>query len=59
MIEKYKQYYTGSLFNIKNNIDFSKKTALINVFTNEDIKVFNKIKDKIVIYNSEILFLII
>lgn len=56
MIEKYKQYYTGSLFNIKNNIDFSKKTALINVFTNEDIKVFNKIKDKIVIYNSEILF---
>jgi hypothetical protein len=56
MIEKYKQYYTSSLFNIKNNIDFLKKTTFINVFTNEDIQVFNKINDKIVIYNSEIHF---
>ena len=56
MIEKYKQYYTGSLFNIKNNIDFSKKTTFINIFTNEDYDIFNKIKNKIVIYNSEIKF---
>ena len=53
MIRNYKQYYTGSLFNIKNNIDFSEKTCFINIFTNEDIEIFNKIKDKIVIYNND------
>ena len=52
----YTQYYTSSLFNIKNNIDFTKKTTFINIFTNKDIEVFNKIKEKIVIYNSEIHF---
>ena len=56
MLEKYKQYYTGSLFNIKNNIDFSKKTIFINIFTNEDYDIFNKIKDKIVIYNYDLHF---
>lgn len=55
-MNEYKQYYTSSLFNIKNNIDFLKKTVFINIFTNEDIEVFNKIKNKIVIYNSEIEF---
>ena len=53
MIRNYKQYYTGSLFNIKNNIDFSEKTCFINIFTNEDIEIFNKIKDKIIIYNND------
>ena len=52
----YKQYYTSSLFNIKNDIDFTKKTTFVNIFTNQDIEVFNKIKEKIVIYNSEIQF---
>lgn len=52
----YKQYYTSSLFNIKNNIDFTKKTTFVNIFTNQDIEVFNKIKEKIIIYNSEIQF---
>ena len=52
----YKQYYTSSLFNIKNDIDFTKKTTFVNIFTNQDIEVFNKTKDKIVIYNSEIQF---
>ena len=56
MIQDYKQYYTSSLFNIKNNIDFSQKTTFINVFTNEDLKIFNKINDKIVIYNNEFHF---
>ena len=56
MIGKYKQYYTSSLFNIKNDINYTKKTTFVNIFTNQDIEVFNKIKEKIVIYNSEIHF---
>ena len=56
MKQDYKQYYTCSLFNIKNNIDFSQKTIFINIFTNEDLEVFNKINDKIVIYNNELHF---
>ena len=56
MKKDYKQYYTSSLFNIKNNIDFLKKTLFINIFTNNDLKVFNEINDKIVIYNSELHF---
>lgn len=56
MIEKYKQIYTSSIFNIKNNINLSKKTVFINIFTNEDIEIFNKIKDKIVIYNNDTYF---
>ena len=55
-MNEYKQFYTSSLFNIKNNIDFLKKTLFINIFTNKDIEIFNKTKDKIVIYNSEINF---
>ena len=55
-MKDYKQYYTSSLFNIKNDIDFTKKTTFINIFTNKDLEIFNKIKDKIVIYNSEIEF---
>jgi hypothetical protein len=52
MKEKYKQYYISSLFNIDNNIDFSLKTIFINVFTDKDIEIFNKINNKIVIYNN-------
>lgn len=32
------------------------KTIFINIFTNEDIEIFNKIKDKIVIYNNDTYF---
>ena len=49
----YKQFYTSTLFNIKNIIDYSKKTTFINIFTIKDIEVFNKINDKIVIYNND------
>ena len=57
MKENYKQYYTSSIFNIKkNNINFSEKTIFINVFTNEDIEIFNKIDNKIVIYNNDLHF---
>lgn len=56
MIEKYKQYYNSSIFNIKNDIDLSIKTVFINIFTNEDYDIFNKIKDKIVIYNNDLHF---
>ena len=55
-MKDYFQYYTSSIFNIKNNNDFLKKTLFINVFTNKDFEIFNKTKDKIVIYNSEINF---
>ena len=55
-MKKYKQFYTSSLFNIKNIIDFSKETTFINIFTIEDIEVFNKISKKQVIYNSELHF---
>jgi hypothetical protein len=53
---KYKQIYTSSIFNIQNNIDISKNTIFINVFTNEDYEIFNEINDKIVIYNNELHF---
>jgi hypothetical protein len=56
MKKDYNQYYTSSLFNIKNNIDFLKKTTFINVLTNKDLEIFNKIVKKKVIYNSEIHF---
>lgn len=52
----YNQFYTSSLFNIKNNIDYTLKTTFINVFTDDDLKVFNKIKKKQVIYNSKLHF---
>ena len=55
-MKEYKQYYTSSLFNIIFNIDYKLKTTFINVFTNEDMEVFNKIVDKKVIYNSELHF---
>ena len=55
-MKKYKQYYTSSLFNIKNNINYLLETTFINVFTNEDLEVFNKIKKKQVIYNIDSLF---
>lgn len=52
----YNQFYTSSLFNIKNNIDYTLKTTFINVFTDDDLKVFNKITKKQVIYNSKLYF---
>ena len=56
MKKDYNQYYTSSLFNIKNKIDYSLKTICINLFTNKDIEIFNKIKNKIVIYNNSLKF---
>jgi hypothetical protein len=55
-MKEYKQFYTSSLFNIKNNINYLLETTFINVFTNEDLEVFNKIKNKQVIYNIDSLF---
>ena len=55
-MKKYKQFYTSSLFNIKNNIDYKLETTFINVFTNKDIEAFNKIVVKQVVYNSELHF---
>ena len=55
-MKKYKQYYTSSLFNIDNTIDYSLETTFINVLTNEDFEVFNKIEKKQVIYNSNLNF---
>jgi len=55
-MKKYNQFYTSSLFNIKNNIDYNLETTFINVFTNEDLEVFNKIGVKQVIYNADSLF---
>ena len=49
----YNQFYTSSLFNIKNNIDYNLKTTFINVFTNEDLEEFNQIAEKQVVYNSK------
>ena len=51
-MEKYNQFYTSSLFSIENNINYKLKTIFINVFTDEDLEVFNKIVEKQVIYNS-------
>jgi len=56
MIGNYKQYYNSSIFNIRNNINLSTETIFINIFTNEDYDIFNKIKDKIVIYNNDLHF---
>ena len=51
-MKKYKQFYTSSLF----NIDYNLETTFINIFTNEDLEVFNKIVVKQVVYNSELHF---
>ena len=56
MLKDYFQYYTSSLFNIENNINYSLNTTFINVLTNEDLETFNKIKNKIVIYNNSLYF---
>ncbi len=55
-MKKYKQYYTSSLFNIENIIDYGLETTFVNVLTEEDLEVFNKIKVKQVIYNIDSLF---
>ena len=44
-MKKYNQFYTSSLFNIENDIDYELETTFINVFTREDLEVFNKIKE--------------
>jgi len=55
-MKKYKQFYTSSLFNIENNIDYGLATTFINVMTDKDLEVFNKIVEKQVIYNVDSLF---
>jgi len=55
-MKPYKQYYTSSIFNIKNNINYKLETTFINVLTDEDFEVFNKIVKKQVIYNVDTLF---
>jgi hypothetical protein len=55
-MKKYKQFYTSSLFNIVNTIDYGLETTFVNVMTDEDLEVFNKIAVKQVIYNNDILF---
>lgn len=55
-MKNYKQYYTSSLFNIKNNINYLLETTFINVLTDKDFNVFNKIGVKQVIYNIDCLF---
>lgn len=55
-MKKYKQFYTSSLFNIGNNIDYGLATTFINVLTVEDLEIFNKIVEKQVIYNVDSLF---
>ena len=55
-MKKYKQYYTSSLFNIKNEIDYGLETTFVNVLTDKDLEVFNKIGVKQVIYNNNSLF---
>jgi hypothetical protein len=55
-MKKYKQFYTSSLFNIVNTIDYGLETTFVNVLTEEDLEVFNKIAVKQVIYNNDILF---
>jgi hypothetical protein len=55
-MKNYKQYYTSSLFNIVNMIDYELDTTFINVLTDEDLEVFNKIVKKQVIYNVDSLF---
>lgn len=55
-MKKYKQFYTSSLFNIQNKIDYGLETTFVNIFTEEDLEVFNKIGVKQVIYNIDSLF---
>ena len=55
-MKNYKQYYTSSLFNIENIIDYGLETTFVNVLTEEDLEVFNKIAVKLVIYNIDSLF---
>lgn len=55
-MKNYKQFYTSSLFNIVNAIDYRLETTFINVLTDEDLGVFNKIGVKQVIYNVDSLF---
>jgi len=55
-MKKYKQYYSSSLFNIVNTIDYGLETTFVNVLTEEDLEVFNKIGVKQVIYNIDSLF---
>ena len=55
-MKKYNQFYTSSLFNIDNNIDYNLETTFINVLTNEDFEAFNNIAKKQVAYNSELHF---
>jgi hypothetical protein len=55
-MKNYKQYYTSSLFNIENIIDYELETTFVNVLTDEDLEVFNKIEKKQLIYNIDSLF---
>ena len=55
-MKNYKQFYTSSLFNIVNTIDYGLETTFVNVLTEEDLEVFNKIGVKQVIYNSDLYF---
>jgi hypothetical protein len=55
-MKNYKQFYTSSLFNIVNTIDYRLETTFINVLTEEDLEVFNKIAVKQVVYNIDSLF---
>jgi hypothetical protein len=52
----YNQFYTSSLFNIKNNINYNLETTFINVMTEKDLEVFNKIEKKQIIYNNDLHF---
>ena len=55
-MKKYNQFYTSSLFNIQNNINYNIETTFINVFTEKDLEVFNKIEKKQIIYNNDSYF---
>lgn len=55
-MKNYKQFYTSSLFNIVNTIDYRLETTFVNVLTEEDLEVFNKIGVKQVVYNIDSLF---
>jgi len=55
-MKNYKQFYTSSLFNIENIIDYGLETTFVNVLTDKDLEVFNKIGVKQVIYNIDSLF---
>jgi hypothetical protein len=52
----YNQFYTSSIFNIKNNINYNLETTFINIFTEKDLEVFNKIEKKQIIYNNDLYF---